>query len=159
MAYDKKIHYIVGYAILLCHNFLIGKGHTYMCTENHVCFGRIHGSQLSTYVRTGTYTCTYNVMSQLYHGTYTCTSTIGTWYTIWQYQFCITSKTKKLLEIQQKQLETAIGTNGSTYTCTNITMVPLVSHKRLEIQALRCNGDTIAIVGVVSIEDITVDYS
>jgi hypothetical protein len=31
---------------MLCHNFLIGKGHTYMCTENHVCFGRVHGSQL-----------------------------------------------------------------------------------------------------------------
>ncbi len=33
---------------VLCHNFLIGKGHSraHMCTENHVCFGRIHGSQL-----------------------------------------------------------------------------------------------------------------
>jgi hypothetical protein len=29
---------------MLCHNFLIGK-RAHMCTENHVCFGRIHGSQ------------------------------------------------------------------------------------------------------------------
>ncbi len=44
------------------------------------------------------------------------------------------------------------------YTCTNITL----SQKRLEIQALRCNGDTsklARLVGVVSIEDITVYYS
>ncbi len=41
---------------------------------------------------------------------------------------------------------------SSTYVCTSI-----LSQKQLEIQALRCNGDTI--VGVVSIEGITVYYS
>ncbi len=33
--------------MLLCHNFLIGKGHTTCAlSENHVCFGRIDGSRL-----------------------------------------------------------------------------------------------------------------
>jgi hypothetical protein len=44
-----------------CHNFLIGKRRTSMCTENQVCFGRYTAA--STRVRTyvyvpGTYTCT-----------------------------------------------------------------------------------------------------
>jgi hypothetical protein len=40
---------------------------------------------------------------------------------------------------------------GSTYTCTNITL----SQKRLEIQALRCNGETTG-SGRCQREDITV---
>jgi hypothetical protein len=31
---------------MLCHNILIDWKRAHMCTENHVCFGRIHGSQL-----------------------------------------------------------------------------------------------------------------
>ncbi len=42
--------------IMLCHNFLIGKRH--MCTENHVCFGRIHGSQLREEANAGQHTYT-----------------------------------------------------------------------------------------------------
>ncbi len=41
---------------MLCRNFLIGKGHTYMCTENHVCSGRIHGSQLREGANAGQHT-------------------------------------------------------------------------------------------------------
>ena len=36
-----------------------------MCTENHVCFGRIHGSQLKVRTYVHVYVRTYNVMSQL----------------------------------------------------------------------------------------------
>jgi hypothetical protein len=53
--------YVPMVLIMLCHNFLIGKGH--MCTENHVCFGRIHGSQLREGANAGQHTPTlyYNV--------------------------------------------------------------------------------------------------
>jgi hypothetical protein len=55
---------------MLCHNFLIGKGHTYMCTENHVCFGRVleYVPEYTVYGHTipllvplvwYSYTCTY----------------------------------------------------------------------------------------------------
>jgi hypothetical protein len=45
--------------IMLCHNcnFLIGKGHTW----NHVCFGRIHGSQLREGANAGQHTPTLSL--------------------------------------------------------------------------------------------------
>ncbi len=51
--------------IMLCHNFLIGKGQAHMlasmCTENHVCFGRIHGSQLREGANAGQHTPTLSL--------------------------------------------------------------------------------------------------
>jgi hypothetical protein len=46
----------------------------HMCTENHVCFGRIHGSQLREGANAGTYVRTYTYTNMVhsycaYHGT------------------------------------------------------------------------------------------
>jgi hypothetical protein len=40
--------------MMLCHNFLIGEGHT----ENHMCVGRIHVSQLREGANAGQHTYT-----------------------------------------------------------------------------------------------------
>jgi hypothetical protein len=46
--------------IMLFHNFLIGKG-THVCTENHMCFGRIHGSHLREGANAGQHTPTLSL--------------------------------------------------------------------------------------------------
>jgi hypothetical protein len=46
-----EIHvYVLYHLVMLCHNFLL------MCTENHMCFGRIHGSQLREGANAGQHT-------------------------------------------------------------------------------------------------------
>jgi hypothetical protein len=54
------------HGIMLCHNFLIGKGHTctYTCTYVRTRV-RTYNVMSRTYVPFGTYVRTYNVMSQL----------------------------------------------------------------------------------------------
>ena len=118
---------------MLCHNFLIGRGHT--CALRTTCVWRIHvRTRVRTYVRTYVH---------VYIRTYVRTN----WYVLivpWY-----------VLEYHTSAVVWPYHWYHGTRVRTNITL----SQKQLEIQALRCNGDTIAIVGVVSIEGITVYYS
>jgi hypothetical protein len=76
-------------------------------------------------------TCTVRIRACTYQWYHTCANVLRT-YTWFSVHMCA------LFQSESCDLINTISTRGPWYTCTNITL----SQKRLEIQALGCNGDT-----------------